>query len=420
MFPLLRFDFIKMRRSRFTFILLLLLLLVVGGYYFYIDKKEMPMEEVETLILSNLELNRVEYEAAQKEVDESDGFMGMELKHRFENSERQYRSYQLMHEGFTNEDWAVYWQGELMNIGNMEETKRKELLHVKNSYTWYTPFTVFSHMDQMRWMEERGIQPVFPTHWGSWLTLYDQEFSDPVLEKVVNKGSVKYSSSGFHFIYYVFQYGFGLMGLLFFLFLFADIVTKEGFGRNGPIYMLRTQPIRRTSFWLSKSIFVMVGSAATILFVALIGLGFGLAFNRIGDWDYPILIYGTDRTYSFLTIAEFLGKSSVMFLLVLALVFSLLFLFSLLTNRAILAIGLTSIVIFVGQMLTDQAMLLSFAHWIPFNYIEAYPIVNGAYAIEKNNALFTYNQGILSLAWSTSIILLITVALVKLKKGVRV
>ena len=418
MIHLLRLELMKMKRSRYTFVLLFLLVIAVGSYFFYENQKEKDLKEAEVLILSNLEINQAGYEQAKKEIEENDGTSDFALQNSFEVHERQFKSYQMMHDGIVNKDWSLYWQGELLDTVSMEETKKQELQTIAKSYRWSTPFTVLSGVDQLRWMEERSIHPIFPTGWHTWLSLYDEEFDTPLLGEIVAEASEKHSSSGFYFIYQAFSYGFGLAGLLFLLFLFTDILTKEGFGKNGPIQMLRTQPIRRSKFWFAKGFTVMGGSLFIIFLVALAGLCLGGLFNRIGDWDYPVLIYGPERTYTFLTIAEFLGKSLGLFLMVLALGFALLFLFSVLTNRAVLAIGLTVAVLVIGQMLTEQAMLLTWSHWLPFHYIEVFPILNGEYAVVEENALFTYRQAILSLSISTLILLIVTFGAVKLRKGV--
>ena len=218
--------------------------------------------------------------------------------------------------------------------------------------------------------------------------------------------------------FYTYLKWFSILGVIFFVFFFGNILTREGFGKHGPIQMLRTQPIRRWKFWASKGVTVIGGAILIIAVVVLVGIGLGSIFNRLGDWDYPILIYGPNRTYSLLSLVAFLGKALGLFLLLLALGFSLVFLFSVLTNRAITAIGLTLVVLFGGQMLTEQATLLTWSHWLPFHYFDVYAIVNGEYAILQNNELYTYNAAILSLSVTVVVILLITFGVGKLRKGV--
>ena len=117
------------------------------------------------------------------------------------------------------------------------------------------------------------------------------------------------------------------------------------------------------------------GSLLIVIGFALVGILLGAIFNRLGDWNYPILIYGPNRTYSFLPLTVFIGKALGLFLLLLALGFSLLFFFSVLTNRAIIAIGLTVVLLFGGKMLAEQSTLLSWAHMLPFHYFDVYKII---------------------------------------------
>ncbi|WP_342472281.1 hypothetical protein MHH70_00895 [Metasolibacillus sp. FSL H7-0170] len=418
MLQLLRLEWTKMKRAKFSYFLIGLLLIIVSSYFFYIDKKTMKQDEIEAFVAENIMYYQDSIVATEEELK---SLTGTEKEYResfLENTKRQHEGFQMMQEGLERKNWPLYWQGEILNFISFEERALKDLEIYKNSYLYPTPFTVLVHMDKMRWMEEKSVQPLASGLENQGTTLYDQDFSEPLVQQLAQSLSSFHSSTGTYFLFHLFQYGFSLVGLIFLLFLFSDILTKEGFGRNGPIHLLRTMPIRRSSFWLSKAFTVMAGSLLIVSLTAIIGVGLGTLFNRLGDWQYPILIYGPERTYSFLSIAQFLSKAGGLFVLVLAFGFSLLFLFSVLTNRAILAIGLTIIVLVLGQALTEQTFLLSWTQWIPFHYLTVYPILNGEYTIIHNNTLFTYQQGLLSLAISTLIVLIVTFCSIKLRKGV--
>ncbi|MEC1178332.1 ABC transporter permease [Metasolibacillus meyeri] len=414
MLYLLQLEWTKIKRTRMIYILILLVLLAIGSYFFFIDKKSITLEEIEQHVAENV-VYFEELVASMKKDSENLNSMEKEV---ISNMTRHYDGYVTMQEGVAARDWVLYWQGDLLNFSKQGENAQEQLETYKNSYMYPTPFTVLVHMDKMRWMEERAIQPLAIGLQNQTLTLYDQDFSDPQIEGIAQNLSQFYSSTGTYFLYHLFQYGFSLAGLIFFLFLFADILTKEGFGRNGPIHLLRTMPMRRATFWVSKALAVILGSLLIIGLVAVVGLGLGTLFNRLGDWQYPMLIYGPERTYTLLSLAEFLGKAGLLFVVMLAFGFSFLFLLSILTNRAILAIGLTVVVLVFGQQLTEQTLLVSWTHWLPFHYLDVYAILNGEYAILHNNPLLTYGQGMLSLIVSTFILLGITFGAVKLRKGV--
>ena len=420
MIHLLRLELVKLKRSKFSIILLSLVLIVLGSYFFYVGQKEMSLQEMKENVQENLDMNMEGYEINKAEIEEIEAngeSIDPIIQNQFNVYKRQLNSYRIIHEGINAENWSLFLQGEIDFHSLREESAKRQLEEVAKGYIWPTPFTILSGMDQLRWMEERNIRPVFPTNTSSWRSIYDEEFSEPFAKQIVEESSVKHSSSGFYFTYEALNYGLSILGVVFFVFFFGDILTREGFGKNGPIHMLRTQPIRRWKFWLSKGITVIGGSLLIILGMALIGISLGVIFNRLGDWDYPILIYGPDRTYSFLPLAVFLGKALGLFLLMLGLGFSLLFLFSILTNRAITAIGLTLVVLFGGQMLTEQAELLTWSHWLPFHYFDVYSVVTGEYAILQKNELYTYSTAMFSLSMTVVLILLLTFGVGKLTKG---
>ncbi|WP_107839652.1 ABC transporter permease [Metasolibacillus meyeri] len=414
MLYLLQLEWTKIKRTRMIYILILLVLLAIGSYFFFIDKKSITLEEIEQHVAENV-VYFEELVASMKKDSENLNSMEKEV---ISNMTRHYDGYVTMQEGVAARDWVLYWQGDLLNFSKQGENAQEQLETYRNSYMYPTPFTVLVHMDKMRWMEERAIQPLAIGLQNQTLTLYDQDFSDPQIEGIAQNLSQFYSSTGTYFLYHLFQYGFSLAGLILFLFLFADILTKEGFRRNGPIHLLRTMPMRHATFWVSKALAAILGSLLIIGLVAVVGLGLGTLFNRLGDWQYPMLIYGPERTYTLISLAEFLGKAGLLFVVMLAFGFSLLFLLSILTNRAILAIGLTVVVLVFGQQLTEQTLLVSWTHWLPFHYLDVYAILNGEYAILHNNPLLTYEQGMLSLIVSTFILLGITFGAVKLRKGV--
>ena len=421
MFYFLGLEWKKVIRSKFALILLSIVLIFLGSYFFYIDQKEMSLQEMKENVQNNLDMNIEGYESTKAEIEEIEAkgeFIDPIIQNNFNMYERQLKSYRITHEGINTENWSLFLQGEIDFNSLDEEEAKRQLEEVAKAYIWPTPFTILSGMDQLRWMEERNIRPVFPTYSSSWRSIYDEEFSEPIFKQIVEENSDKHSSAGLYFTYEALNYGLSILGVVFFVFFFGDILTREGFGKNGPIHMLRTQPIRRWKFWLSKGITVIGGSLLIILGMALIGIALGVIFNRLGDWDYPILIYGPDRTYSFLPLAVFLGKALALFLLILGLGFSLLFLFSVLTNRAITAIGLTLVVLFGGQMFAEQAELLTWSHWLPFHYFDVYSVATGEYAILQNNELYTYNTALISLSITIVLILLLTFVVGKLRKGV--
>ncbi|MDY0407896.1 hypothetical protein [Paracerasibacillus soli] len=107
-----------------------------------------------------------------------------------------------------------------------------------NIYTWPTDFTMSVYYERNKFIKEHGLQPVFPIHQFSELTIHDEVFELPEMEEAIRNFNNIHSSSAVYFLYLLFSLGFGIIGAGFFLFLFGDILTKEGIGRNGSLYLL--------------------------------------------------------------------------------------------------------------------------------------------------------------------------------------
>ena len=111
--------------------------------------------------------------------------------------------------------------------------------------------------------------------------------------------STKYSSDGVHYANHLLTLLFGVFGAGIFIFLFGDVVTREGLGANGPIHLLRTQPIRWYQVMISKFFMVLGGTVLLLASIGGLALLLGTVFDRFGDLDYPVLIYGEELRFHF-------------------------------------------------------------------------------------------------------------------------
>lgn len=422
MYQSLLFELVKLRRARFITICIFLLVMVIVSYFTYVDRKTISIEEA---IISVKDANNSfseQVEQIEKEIAVAKrdfGKVDINLREVADNVNIQADAHQLIYAGIQEQNWSIYWQGELLNATKTISEKEEELETIITSYSWPTPFTVFANVDQMKWMEERNIQPVFKTNQVSWKTLYDLDYSDSFIQQAVEESSEKFSSSGIFFSYLVLEHGFSMVGVFFLLLIFADIITKEGFSKNGPIQLLRIQPIHRRTFWITKCLTVLLSTIAVTGLVIVISLTLGTLFERFGDWNYPVLIYGPERTYEILSMAEFIVTSFSLFFIMVSFAFSLLFLFSIITERALLSLGVVILIFIVCQIITQQTLFFSWSHWLPFHYVDAYSIVSGRYAVIQDNTNLTYLQGIVTTGIWTLGTIVLTIATGKWKSGVQ-
>ena len=166
-----------------------------------------------------------------------------------------------------------------------------------------------------------------------------------------------------------------------------------------------------------KLVTVMIISSMLLVLIWGLAMLFGVIFNNSGDWNYPVLLYGENQQLSFLGMGLFLLKSFSLFFMLLLFSYSLLFLFSVLTNRTILALGLTVFTLFMGIQLTNQSLIFSFTQWVPFHYVNVFEVVSNEYAVVHDQFAISYETGMLTLLVGSSIILLFVFALSKLKQG---
>ena len=235
-------------------------------------------------------------------------------------------------------------------------------------------------MAQNQLLLDRGIKPVLPIDFTYTIKDYSTNQTELMEER-----AVRHDSSGLYFTYEMTGILFGFVGIVFFMLLFGDIVNKESFGGFGSANLLFTQPISRSKILNGKWLTVMIGSGLILISICLLSILIGTVFDRFGDLDYPILIYGEELEYSFTNLGTFLLQSLVLFFLALLFSYSLLFLFSLLMKNTLAAVVSTITVIYVGIELSSHDYLASIAHYIPFSYFNVHEVLKQEAAFNMDN-----------------------------------
>lgn len=284
------------------------------------------------------------------------------------------------------------------------------------SAAWPTLVTEESKLEYHKWLRDKEITPVYPIHYYSWVTLYDQVYEPPTLEESLEIFSTKYSSTGIYFTNHLFTFVFNILGACFFLFLFGDMVTKEGLAKNGSIQLLRTQPIRRSKLFIGKFLTMLLVTFLLLFGTVLLSFILGTIFDRLGDWDYPVLIYGEEYSFSFMNMGTFLLQSASLFFMVLIFCYSILILFSIITKRALVAIGLTIAILFAGIGLSADSVTSMIAPYIPFHYFSVREVITNELALTLENNSFSFNQGMIALAVSSVLLWLVTYGVTILQK----
>lgn len=311
---------------------------------------------------------------------------------------------------FINYDWDFLLDREISSI--KEQIDRSQFS--KNMITWMTSFTENVYYERLVWLRENNIRPELPFHFFSELTVYDQVFDFEEIEESVTKNHNKYSSSSIYFLYRLFGILFGVIGIGFFLFLFGDILTKEGLYRSGSIHFLYTQPISRGKVIMSKFIAILMSTVLIIIGSALFSILLGVMFDRLGAWNYPVLIYEANESFHFMPMLLFIVLSALLFFMVLLFCYSLLFFISMITKRTVTAIGVTFGAILLGILFSGTADT-NLAPYNPFHYFQIYDIVTMEFAVVHHNFNMTLTNGVLTMGVLSGLLLLGTFGVAKIR-----
>ncbi|WP_010094067.1 ABC transporter permease [Ornithinibacillus scapharcae] len=413
MFRLMLFEFKKIGRSNFARILIVALILFCIGFYAFTYVNTTRIEDEIQSIQSTIQFTEQDLNKQRETLKTAEGAEATELKNNITFYEEWLVGEQNKLELYNDENWQAILQQEI----DEAEADAGSMRYNGQTHTFSHPtlFTLDTYVAISKWMQNNEITPLLPVdrHF-SYVTLYDKEVisTSPAEAEMImetfRKNSIKYSSSSIHYLYRLFEISFGFVGVIFFLFLFGDIVTKEGLGRNGPIHLLRTQPIHRDKILASKFLTTIVFSSITLISIIAFSIIVGGLFDRIGDWDYPVLIYGEERTFTLMGMGTFLLKASSLFLLILIFCYSILILFSILTKRSLITTGLTLGILLIGIGMSKELVTSTIAHYIPFQYFSVFNVLTNELALTMENFNISYVNGMVSLSISSVALLLIT------------
>ena len=410
MIRLIQFELKKMFRSNFFRIMLLAFCIFLVAYYVFVNLNTTRVEELITDAERTVQISTENLEQLRESLDSSDGNEKKQIEDDLEFWGNWSKEDEIMLKAYQEEDWKTLLNQAIAKDENFMDERSSDDYYTSS---WPTLFTTETRIEEYRWLVERGIAPILPYDFWSHMTIYDMDFpveggSEEDHKAMIVKLSTKYSSAGVYYLNHFFLLLFGVYGVLFFLFLFGDIVTKEGLGRNGPIHLLQTQPIRRDRVLLSKFFTVLIASAFILVGTGIISLVLGTIFDSFGYWNYPVLIYGEDYSYTFMNMSAFIFKSAILFFMILFFCYSILFLFSILTKRASIALGLTVATIIMGIKLSEESVLTGLAPYIPFNYFSVPQVLTMELAVSLKNFDFSYTNALTGLGIASFIILVLT------------
>ena len=407
---LIQFEMTKIIRSNFFRIMLLALCTFIVAYYAFVYMNTTRVEEVITEEEEHVQMSNEQLQLLRESLDSSDGNEKKRIENELEFSENWSKEVEITLKAYQEKDWTTLLNQAIAKDEDFMDGRTREDYFASS---WPTLFTTETRVEEYRWLVEREIAPVLRLFIYSYMTIYDVHFpiiggSEEEHKEMTVKLSTKYSSTGIYYLNHLSLLIFGVLGAMFFLFLFGDIVTKEELGRNGPINLLQTQPINRDKVLLSKFLTVLISSILILVGISIISLVIGTIFDSFGFWNYPVLIYGEEYSFAFMNMSTFIIKSALLFFMILLFSYSILFLYSILTKRASTAIGLTIVTLILGIRLSEESILSSLAPYVPFNYFSVTQVLTMELAGSLKNFDFTYTNGLIALGIASFIVLVVT------------
>lgn len=390
MMGLFQLELKKIWASTLVRLFIVLFCLAVVAYYAYVDIQTVEVQDVtiemkESKMQSENQLSMIEDQTSEE---------ALFLLSMIEKEEWLLEAYD---EG--------RWQDVLASELAMYEEEYKGEMAQKQHYTVSFPslFTMETRKAYFEYMQQHQITPILPVHLYAWTTMYDELFpinesgDDDFFRQFVEEESRLNSSTSVYFLYQLSKFIFSPLGLVFFLLLFSDMMTKEGLRTKGPIQLLHTLPLQAWKIPTIKMAAMMTVSFCLLIGVALMSLLLGFLFDRVGDWDYPVLVYGETYTYSFIPIWHYLLRALLLFSAMLLFSYSLLLLFSYLTKQMLLALGITVATLVMGMILSQQAIYTGIGPYLPFHYGSIDSIITMSYAIHGENMRYSFEIGLVVL-----------------------
>lgn len=190
------------------------------------------------------------------------------------------------------------------------------------------------------------------------------------------------------------------------IYLFSTLFSKN-YHKNLRIYRLvPTSYLKKITGDI-----VFSGSLSFLILLVLLIFAFFLAgiFFGFGDWDYPILQFANQNYLSYSSLSNLIFPSLILQMLsCLSLLLTVYLIMSMVKN-AYLTIVLSIILVF-GSMIFSYIIvpIEQLAHLIPFNYLNAFAIVNGQYNMNLSLNELSYHEGVwVNLLYSALCILII-------------
>lgn len=306
---------------------------------------------------------------------------------------------------------------------------RDDNSHTKRPGGGQSDFTYLASIQEKEWMIENEIEPVLINYFIPYTWTIHDEFISPVEQLKWNQETRKLDNTGLFLVYTFFTTPSYFVLLAILLFLFGAGLSAEK-GEKRTLLLLRTQPITKSTVFLSKTWISMVLAIGITIISLLSIVLIGTILNRFGDWKFPVLHYDApslvetanytgfstfEGGFHFMFMGTFLMETIALFLTAIIFLIALCLMLSMFFKHTNNTIVIALIIAFGGYVSCTSTDLSTIAHWLPFTYLNVGKIANGELATILGNYSISTGTGTISLLIGTLIFMMVGILLSKIK-----
>ncbi|MFD1032878.1 ABC transporter permease subunit [Metaplanococcus flavidus] len=321
--------------------------------------------------------------------------------------------------GYQEDNWDAFYEYQLF-INQVHNNEFDYLAVVGSSWPQIIgQFTMDVALEEKKWLMEKNIQPVLSGEYIQTMHTADGWPSEKYRLEWEEENR-KIDDSGLYSFYLFFENYVYFVPLALLLFVLAGGFASER-GKKRTLDFLQTQPLAARTIFMGKTLHsIMVAAISCISLFGLLVL-VGTLFNRLGDWNYPVLYYDAESVtltadyagmlsrglgFHFIPLGTYLVNSTILFLFVLLFFLVLANFLSLFLKNTFTSFALT-LLIGSGGFVLSKYYLTGMAQWSPFTYLQTNKVANGELGTLLDAQYLNVMTGSLVLLGSTVLLLLV-------------
>ncbi|MCM3357864.1 ABC transporter permease [Psychrobacillus sp. MER TA 171] len=308
-------------------------------------------------------------------------------------------NYEKMIEAYEQEDWMFLHEKDIDSLQIFVNEPEAATYGIEEQLVSY--FTLRATYEELKLLKDINSKPFVQntTSLPLLATIYD-DFTGTSLEQyqITTK---RYGQEGFSFLVQLIQLFYIPAVVLIGCFIFGNSIASETTKKKRGLNFYRVLPYSRWKLFFAKYISGYIYLLIFSLLMLAIPLVCSLFTKGLGTLKNPILVYeGTKSTsifgnslnpredqFHFIEFQEYFWKVFIFLIVFSFFIYSIYFLFALLTKNASLSMVLSGAITYIG-------MNILASEFNPFVYTDIHRIITGEIATRTFNSGFTFNTGL--------------------------